>query len=387
MTFRMLTFAFWFSAAGIAYAYIGYPIILALLAWFFGCAKKPPTIAEGELPHVALVIAAHNEADVIAARVQNALDLDYPSDRLDIVIASDGSSDDTVAIARRVGGHRVRVLDYESRRGKAEVLNSAFQELRSGIVVLSDANTFTDASAIRRLVRWFKDQRVGIVCGKLVLTDPRTGQNVDSLYWKYETFLKICEDRLGSLLGANGAIYAIRRSLFTAIRRDTLIDDFVLPLLTRMRTGCALVYDREAIACEETPARISAEFRRRSRIGAGAFQSIPVLWRLLNPRQGWIAFTFLSHKILRWACPFFLLALLACNIALIPAGAVYQRLLVLQIALYAISAAGGLWRDGADVPRALRLTTLFATMNVALLVGFWWWMAGVRQGTWTRTAR
>src|SRR5262249_30950742 len=147
-----------------------------------------------------------------------------------------------------------------------------------------------------------------VVCGRLVLTDPATGCNVDSYYWRYETFLKRCEGRLGALLGANGAIYAIRRELYTPIPGNTIVDDFVIPLRAKLRTGCRIVYDGDAVAREETPPNVGAEFHRRSRIGAGGFQSIGLLWRLLNPRSGWVAFTFFSHKILRWVCPFFLVA-------------------------------------------------------------------------------
>ena len=154
------------------------------------------------------------------------------------------------------------------------------------------------------------------MCGRLVLVDPETRQNVDGIYWQYETFLKNCEGRLGALLGANGAIYALRRSLYVPIANDTIVDDFVIPLLAKLSSGCKIIYDSEAEAREETPPNMSCEFRRRVRIGGGGFQSIGMLWRLLNPRFGWLSFSFLSHKILRWFCPFFLLGLLLTNLAL-----------------------------------------------------------------------
>ena len=306
----------WSSLALVVYAYAGYAIVIAICARLFGRDDRRPEVADAALPFLSLLIAAHNEEAVIAARIDNALRMDYPADRFEVVIASDGSDDDTCAIVRGFRDPRVRLLDYGSRSGKAEVLNRAFRELRGDIVVLSDANTFTDPQAARCLAGWFQDPSVGVVSGRLILTDPATGSNVDSLYWRYETFLKRCEHRLGALLGANGAIYAIRRSVFTGVRRNTAVDDFVIPLLARMRTGCRLVYDAEALAFEQTPADVTTEFRRRSRIGAGGFQSLPVLRPLLHPRQGWIAFTFWSHKVLRWTCPFFLVGALASSAAL-----------------------------------------------------------------------
>src|SRR5205085_81616 len=216
-------------------------------------------------------------------------------------------------IVSRYADRGVRLLASAARRGKANVLNSSIPAVKGEVVLLSDANTFTDPQAARHLARWFEDPRVGVVSGRLILTDPATGRNADSLYWKYETLLKKYEGRLGALLGANGGIYAIRRALFTAIPGDTIVDDFVIPLEAKLRTGCGIVYDPEAVAREETAPNVGCEFHRRARIGAGGFQSLGLLWRLLNPARGWVAFTFFSHKVLRWVCPFFLLGLLVSS--------------------------------------------------------------------------
>jgi cellulose synthase/poly-beta-1,6-N-acetylglucosamine synthase-like glycosyltransferase len=221
-----------------------------------------------------------------------------------------------------------------------------------------------------------------------VLTDPETGYNVDSLYWRYETFLKKCEGRLGALLGANGAIYAMRRDLYTPIPVNTIVDDFVIPLRAKLRTGCRIVYDCEAVASEETPAQVGAEFHRRARIGAGGFQSIGLLWRLLSPRSGWVAFTFLSHKILRWFCPFFLVAALAANVVLWDQDQpLYWNLLVGQIAFYVTSLAAAFVPAQVRFLKPLRLTTMFTAMNAALLVGFCRWLRGNQKAAWKRTTR
>lgn len=376
---------FWASFAVVAYAYVGYPVVL----WLFTRTRRrlaPPHLDEPELPSVSLLIAAYNEEAEIERQVRRCLALDYPKERLEIVIASDGSSDATAEIVRRYAGRGVRLLDYRERRGKSATLNAAFPTLRGDVVVLSDANTHIDRAAVRHLVRWFRTPKVGVVCGRLVLVDPATGRNADGMYWKYETFLKKCEGHLGGLLGANGGIYAIRRALHAPIPEDTIVDDFVLPLEAKLRSGCAIVYDGEAVAHEETPAQLGAEFRRRSRIGAGGFQSIVLLWRLLDPRQGWTAFTFLSHKVFRWLCPFFLLALLGSNAAL--AGEpFYRAALVGQLGFYLASLLVVFLPAGPRALRPLRLAAMFTSMNAALLVGFYRWLSGRQKAAWARTAR
>lgn len=377
---------FWSCLALVVYAYAGYPLVLACLARCFGRRRPAPVEDADDLPTVSILVAAYNEAADIEKRIQTALMTDYPADKLEIVIASDGSTDATPAIVRRYAGRGVRLLDYRQRRGKAAVLNASFPVLRGDIVLLSDANTQVDPQAVRQIVRWFRDPAVGVVCGRLVLADPETGRNVDSLYWKYETFLKKCEGRLGALLGANGGIYAIRKALQAPIPDETIVDDFVLPLQAKLRSRCEIVYEARALAYEETPAGIGSEFQRRSRIGAGGFQSIGLLWPLLHPRHGWTAFTFLSHKILRWLCPFFLLGLVACNLGLLGTP-LYDGLLLAQVGFYVLSALAAYVPPRPRFLKVLRLAPMFTGMNAALLVGFWRWLRGTQKGAWRRTAR
>lgn len=379
----------WLCAATVLYAYALYPVMLYLLAAAFGRRTEPPTVRDAELPSVSLLIAAHNEETVIEERLRNALACDYPADRLEIVVASDGSTDATGRIVRRYASRGVRLLEDARRQGKAATLNSAVARLRGEIVFLSDANTHTDPAALRHMVRWFADAHVGVVCGRLALTDPDTGRNADSFYWRYETFLKRCEGRLGALLGANGAIYAIRRELYTAIPANTIIDDFVIPLTARLRKGCRIVYECEAVAREETAPDVQAEFRRRARIGAGGFQAIGLLWRLLDPRHGWVAFAFLSHKVLRWLCPFFLIGAFASSLVLTLSGGLHLGgyALLAQAAFYALSVLTACAPAGLKIPRWLRAAAMFSSMNAALLVGFGRWTRGRQTGMWERTVR
>lgn len=379
-------FVFWGCVALVAYTYVIYPVLLIVLAAMRRTVVPPEAASDADLPHVSILIVAHNEEAVIRERVENLLSLDYPREKLELVIASDNSKDQTVDIVSEYEAQGVRLFAFTSRTGKAAVLDTVIPKLSGSIAILSDANTMMDRHAVRRLIRWFGDPKVGVVCGKLVLTDPATGTNVDSVYWRFETLLKRCEGKLGALLGANGGIYALRRSVFQGVRHDTIVDDFVIPLLARVRTGCRIMYDESAIAYEETPPEIAVEFRRRARIGAGGFQSISVLWPLLNPRSGWIAFTFISHKVLRWLCPFFLLGLAAANLVLVNIG-IYGVTLVVGLILGGVALLGQYLSLGSSAGKVVRLTTMFATMNAALLVGFFRWASGRQQGVWERTAR
>ena len=377
---------FWTCIAGVAYAYVGYPILGWLFASAFGRVRREPRPVMAGEPSVTVVIAAYNEEATMADRLANALALDYPVDRLDIVVASDGSNDSTADIVAGCCDPRVRLIEFASRRGKSAVLNDVLATLTTDIIVLSDANTRMETNAVRRLVRWFQDPRVGVVVGRLVLNDPATGRNVDGLYWKYETFLKRMEARLNALVGANGAIYAIRRSHTVPIPDGALVDDLVLPLLMRLRAGGDLAYDHAALAFEDTTGNVAGEFKRRRRIGAGGFQSLRVLWPLLSPARGWIAFTFMSHKVSRWLCPFLLLGGLAFNLVLV-AHPLYRTTLSLQGLFYAAACAGAVATGSGFASRLIRLSTMFVTMNAALLAGFCQWAAGIAGGTWERTTR
>lgn len=376
--------AFWLCTALVVYVYAGYPLLVWTLSKLFGKARiaTPPT----EWPMMSVVIAAHNEEGVIAERLENLGALDYPADRLEILIASDGSTDRTCEIVRAMQAPNVRLLDFTQNRGKAAVLNDAMAQARGEIAILSDANTMLAPDAAKRMAAWFSDPEVGVVCGRLVLVDQARGENADGMYWKYETFLKRCEARLGALLGANGAIYAIRKSLYPRLPQRIAVDDFVIPLLAHIQSGSRIEYDADALAYEETPPEIRSEFARRSRIGAGGFQSLSLLWPLMNPFRGWIALAFVSHKLLRWLCPFFLLGVLATSVFL--SGTVlFGIALAAQVALYAMALAGYVWPKLGSVYRVAKLPTMFAAMNLALLTGFVRWAGGRQSGVWARTAR
>lgn len=387
------------TALGVVlYAYVGYPPLIWVLSRLFGRRNRWPEVTDAELPSLSLVIAAYNEVAMVKARIENALLMDYPAGKLEIIIASDGSTDGTNEVVRSYAHRGVKLLAYAPRRGKAAVLNDAIPSVRGQVVMLSDANTFTEPMAARQLAAWFTDASIGAVCGKLVLTDPENGKNVDGIYWKYETWIKMCESRLGALLGSNGGIYAIRKSAYVPIPDDTYVDDFVIPLLAKAHHPMRIVYDHHAKAYEETPANMASEFHRRARIGAGGFQAIGILRRLLSPLHGWIFFTFLNHKLLRWIGPFLLLYALVANallIQLLTIPGIGQQtllpwlsgLLAAQVVFYVSSLFTAVIPNRPRFLKILRLPAMFTLMNVALGVGFYRWMLGRQKATWKRTAR
>ncbi len=388
----MAEVVFWGALGLIAYTYAIYPLVLFAMAAGVQMARdlrfllrrrdgRRPRRAEPSL--VTLLVAAHNEERWLADKLRNALALDYPPDRIEVLIGSDGSTDATVAVARACGDPRVRVVAFPDRRGKSAVLNDLIPKARGEVVVLSDANTRFEPNALWMLARHFADPSVGAVCGELRLEATPQAGKAEAVYWRYEMALKFLENRLGAVLGANGGIYAIRRDRFVPFPPATIVDDFVIPMQIRA-AGWRVVHDPEALALEEVAPTLEAEFRRKVRIGAGDFQSLALTWRLLLPRYGFTALAFWSHKVLRWGVPFFLLAALGASI-LLAGRPLYLVLLAGQGILYlAALAAHGL--RGARGP-LLTVPYYFAAMNLALLLGFVRFLTGGQRVTWERAGR
>jgi cellulose synthase/poly-beta-1,6-N-acetylglucosamine synthase-like glycosyltransferase len=382
---RIAEIVFWGSVALTFYAYVAYPALIWFLARVMRPRRQHSATQPGQWPFVSLVIAAYREEKVILERLQNACSIDYPADRLEIIVGCDGSEDLTGDLVHSFNDPRVRLIQFPQRRGKASVLNDCIPQADGDLIVLSDANTMMEPESVKILVSHFQDPEVGGVCGKLILVDPTTGDNVDGIYWKFENFLKSCEARFGALLGFNGAIYAIRKELYQPLPANTIVDDFVIGMRIH-QAGRRLVYEERAVAVEEAPPTIESEFHRRARIGAGAFQSLTWLYGLLNPLRGRVAFTFWSHKVLRWSCPAFLIAAMISN-AYLSSDPFYLRILLLHEFFYLL-AFTGLWCvHGGRWQRLLKVPGMFVSMNAALLVGFWRWISGAQGGAWKRTVR
>lgn len=390
--------AFWLAALAIVYTYFVYPVLLMILSALRqlradlryvsqGGSRRPDPAAAAELPTVAVLVAAYNEERHIAERIRNLLALDYPADRLRIYIGSDGSADATNRLVDEAKHERIVFRPFEQRRGKPSVINDLASMAQEEILVFTDANTSFEPDAVTRLVRHFGDAGVGCVCGELRLVAGASNENPDNVYWRYERMLKFFEGRLGALLGANGGVYALRREHYRPIPPDTIVDDFTISV-DLIERGLRCHYDPEARATEEIPPRIGDEFRRRVRIGIGNYQALRRHVGLLNPRHGYAALAFLSHKCLRWFAPHCMVIALLTNIVLALAGSgFWQVMLALQLAFYLLAAIGHLAGRGGQVPRVLRLPVFFVSMNMALLIGFYRYLTGAFSGAWARSAR
>lgn len=378
---------FWLSILLISFSYAIYPVLLALAAKTFGIKNNIENISEVKRwPDVAVVIAAFNEEQDIRQRVENLLSQDYPADKITYFIGSDGSTDKTNEILSEFKDSRLNAQLFEHNRGKASVLNNLMELVKQPIVVFSDANTHFESDAIKRLVVHFEDNKVGAVCGELNLFNPGSNDNKDSIYWRYEQFLKEKEGQLDALLGANGAIYAIRSHLYTPIPANTIVDDFLI-VMNVAKKDYRIVYDKKALAHEEVAPSIAEESKRRVRIGTGNYQAFTRLYWALNPFIGWRFFSYFSHKVLRWFTPHLMIIALISNFILIGTS-VYNLTLFVQVTAYFIAIWGQkVSEQGKSIPDFVALLTFFVSMNFALLQGFYRFAFKNVKGTWQRTSR
>ena len=382
------TVVFWGSLWGVFYSYLGYPALIWLIAKVHG-GRQPvgdtSFTRDQDLPEVTVLITAYNAEDHLKERIENLLQSDYPADRLHVLIASDGSTDGTVDVGTGFDDDRVVTQAFPHRRGKAATLIDAVRRVTSPVIVFTDATTRFERESLRRLARHFQDPKVGLVAGRVSMLNEH-GKPSESMYWRLEMMVRQCEARLGITLGATGAIYAVRRSLFVAPSRPIINDDLVLPMLVQMTHRCRLVLDSSARAFALSTGGMKAEFSRRCRIGNGALQCLPVLKDLLRWDNRWQAAAFVSHKLLRWACPFLLVAVFFSNLCLM-SGQGYGMFLLIQVAAYAVAVYGGVASSQRVASRWARIATSFVVMNSALGVGIFRGLVRPNRVTWNPTAR
>ena len=359
-----LEIVFWTALGLIVYAHVGYPLVLAGASRLFGEDEDDAAaVGLGELdpnpPRVALIVAAYDEAGVIERKVANALALDYPRERLQIVVASDGSSDATAELARAAGADFVLELP---RGGKVAALNEAVRRTESELLAFSDANSFWRPDALRRLVARFGDQRVGYACGQVRFTGGEGG-NQEGAYWRYEMAVRRMESSLAGITAGNGAIYAVRREAYIELD-PSRGQDIGFPFELTKR-GWRAVYERSALAEERMAPTVEGEFKRKRRMMWGLWD-VMLKWGMLDPRGYDVGYALqiYSHRLLRYLTPWLHIAALAANAALLAEGPVYATTMGLQLALLLAAMLG---RFVGLLP--LRIAYYYVTVTASIAVG------------------
>jgi cellulose synthase/poly-beta-1,6-N-acetylglucosamine synthase-like glycosyltransferase len=355
-----LEIVFWAAAGLIAYAHLGYPLLLRGLVALFGRDDRAPA-PSGEPPRVSLIIPAHDEEEVIERKLANARALDYPPDHLEVVVASDGSSDRTAELARSAGADHVLELP---RGGKVTALNHAVRRSGGELLAFSDANSYWRQDALRRLVARFAASEVGYVCGQ-VRFQGGEGGNQEGLYWRYEMAVRSMETRLAGITAGNGGIYAVRREAYIELD-PSRGQDIGFPFELTKR-GWRAVYEARAIAEERMAPTVGGEFRRKRRMMWGLWD-VMLRWGMLDPRGYGPAYALeiYSHRLLRYLTPWLHLIALGANAALLGKGTVYVVTFALQLALLVAALLG---RFVPALP--FRIAYYYVTVTASIAVGLW----------------
>jgi biofilm PGA synthesis N-glycosyltransferase PgaC len=371
------TATFWGSAAWVAYTYAGYPCLVWCLARW---APRPAKSGPFE-PTISIVMAVRNGEREVGTKLENLRDLDYPTEKLQIIVVSDGSTDRTVEVVRGFSDRSVELVVIEVPSGKATALNEGTARARGELVVFCDTRQRIEPRALRALATRFADPEVGAVSGELMIE----GGGGSSLYWQYEKLIRSAEGALDSVPGATGALYAIRRELFRDLPRDCLLDDVYTPM-SIVLSGRRVVFEPTARA-HDVEVGLRDEFQRKARTLAGNFQLLGQLPGLLDPRRNRILWQFASHKLARLACPYALAGMFVSSAALAALGGarrpLYATLLGAQLLAYGLAASGA--RRGERASRLERVAHTFVTLNVAAVEGLRRYLTGDLAWTTTRT--
>lgn len=373
-----LELAFWLPLLGILYAYVGYPLCIVVAAKLFGRPPRP----SGRPPRsVSIIIAAHNEESCIATRISELTKqiarLTIPGE---LIVVSDGSTDNTVAVARACAHGGTHVIDLEANEGKAVALNAGCAAATGEIFVFADARQTWAPDALEQLLKSFRDPTVGAVSGNLVLDSPLDSLTGVGAYWRFEKWLRKQESRLHSLIGVTGAISACRAALYKSIPKGTLLDDVYWPLQVAMQRF-RIIHETDAVAYDRLPLNAGGEFRRKVRTLCGMFQLLVLCPQAWIPWRNPVWVQLISHKFLRLLVPWGMLSILAANIAL--AGPFYRIALWIQLGFYLL----GLIGLSSTSRRWLALTRAIASfilLNCAAWLAFWVWLLGNSRRTWSK---
>ncbi len=377
----ILKWLFWFLFLLLGYIYVGYPLFSMILGRLVR-SEKPPRLSEW--PSLTMVISAYNEETVIREKLANSTALDYPRDKFQMVVISDASDDRTDEIVKNYGDARVRLIRVEGRRGKTHGISAVVPALTSEIVVFSDANAIYKEDALLKLVAHFADEKVGYVVGnaQYYKEEQSNAGEHESAYWDMEVRLKMYESRLSSVVGGDGAIYAIRRALFLEMDDDD-INDFVNPLQIIIQ-GYRGVFEPAAICYEHTADSFDKEIGRKRRIVNRSWRGLMKNKSVLNPfKTGFHAFQVFSHKMLRWLGGVFLLAFFIVNLFLWPVHWSYQLFLAAQVVFYLLALGGWLMiRFTGTAPFLFSTPYYFTAVNIASILGIIDNYLGKKYTTW-----
>lgn len=370
----------------VVYIYAGYPLLLGTLKWLG--RGRPHHIGKVQ-PRVSLIIPAFNEGKVIREKLENSLSIDYPTECYEIIVASDGSEDDTNEIAAEYADRGVKLLAYAPRGGKISALNRAIPAAAGDIIVLCDANVMFLPDALQRIVRHFADPAVGGVTGDVrIRSEDAPFGNGEGLYYKYERYIQLRESELGSTVTVDGGMYAVRKELFRPLPGDTILDDLIIGMNVAL-AGRRVLYDPSAVATENATIDVRQEFRRKVRIVAGAFRELLRGHGVPAPWQPQLFWSYVSHKLLRWLVPWFLLIILAANITMVcrPTPApLALSLLFAQVAFYGCALVG-CCRPNARWPALVGVPFYFCMVNTAAWLGSLRGVLGIERVTWKKAER
>lgn len=373
-----MTWLFWGAVGFIFYAYVGY----AAWLWVRSRWRTKPVERSAGTPLVSIVMVVRNEAKVLERKLRNLLELNYPEDRSEVVVVSDGSSDGTNEILCKYGENsRVRSIVNPQAGGKAAGLNDAIAVTQGEIVLFTDARQKIESDAVRLLVENFADATVGCVSGELMLGDPDCGEAIQGmgLYWKFEKKIREMESLSGSVVGATGALYAARRTLLVNVPPETILDDVFIPMNV-VRQGYRVVFDPRAHAWDVADQGTEREFSRKVRTLSGNYQLLQLAPWLLGGSNP-LRFEFISHKLMRLVVPFALAATLVASMMLHPP--IYRLALLVQIAFYALSFLVVVQMKGGLVARMADAAFTFVVLNTAAVVAFANFVTG-RKAAWNR---
>ena len=370
---------FWLSALALFYTYAGYPLLIASISML----RPRKTRYEHYEPSVTIIIAAYNEERALAAKLENTLALEYPRELLEIIVASDCSNDRTDEIARSFESRGVGLHRQPQRLGKTAAQNAAVENARGEIILFSDATSHYQADVLRRVMPNFADITVGCVGGRLVYVDPadsRVGRGARS-YWSYETFIKKHESRACSLIGVSGCLYAVRRSAYVPLQNEAC-SDFIIA--TKMvEQGLRTIYEPAAICTEETNQRHDNEMKMRVRVIAQTFTDLWQHSSMLNPlNSGLYGLQLISHKVMRYMVPFFLIGLFTTSAALANGSISYRMLFALQGIGYLCATIAWVLEIFGMRNRLLALPHYFVLANVASLIALFQFLRGERYARW-----